>query len=269
MKLQVASRVVDNVKLGEGCYKLIFDSPRIAQTCLPGHFVHVQVNPFPFPLLRRAYSIYDTDGKSQIQIVFKVVGPGSLHLSRRRAEDEINLLGPLGNVFTPLGKDEVGLMVAGGLGIVPVYFYAKYLEARKDAGQMHFLYGAKNKSELYCQPETDLLESRRHYATDDGSFGFKGYLTQLLDRLIVEEKIPKEKIKIYCCGPEPMLAALSEYAVKNNLFCELSLEVGMPCGMGTCMGCVVRYNASNGGEPSFKRACWDGPIFKAGEVIFD
>ncbi len=269
MIFQSTGRVLANHKLGEDCFKLIISCPAIARECKPGHFVHIQVNPYPFPLLRRAFSIYDTDGRETLEVVFKVVGQGTRMLSLKEAGDEMNLLGPLGNNFTPLQVDEVGIMLAGGLGIVPVYFYAQALAKINGRVPVFFLYGAKNKSELYCLADTDRLKARVFYSTDDGSHGFKGFLTQLLDELIRRERLPADKIKLYACGPEPMLARLSDYALEKKMFCELSLEVGMPCGMGTCMGCVIKYRPDKNQDIIYKRVCCEGPIFRAGGVIFD
>jgi len=269
MIYQANSTVLANQKLGEGCHKLILECPPVAKESRPGHFIHIQVNPYCFPLLRRAFSIYDSDGKKTLEVVFKVVGQGTSLLSKKEPGDQLDLLGPLGNNFTELGSDEIGIMLAGGLGIVPVYFYAKELTKENAGLRIYFLYGAKNRSELYCLNDTDQLQAKLFYSTDDGSFGYQGYLTQLLEKLIKSENLPLEKIKIYACGPEPMLARLSDYAVANSLFCELSLEVGMPCGMGTCMGCVVKYQPDKNQEISYKRVCCEGPIFKAGEVVFD
>ena len=105
------------------------------------------------------------------------------------------------------------------------------------------------------------------YSTDDGSFGFKGYLDQLLKEVLKKED--KKKVKIYACGPEPLLAKLSHLAKQENLFCQLSLEVGMPCGMGTCMGCVVKYKKDCNSPVTFKRVCCEGPVFNATEVILE
>lgn|SRR5574341_1164948 len=269
MIYQANSTVLANQRLGEGCHKLILTCPPIAKESRPGHFIHIQVNPHYFPLLRRAFSIYDSDGEKTLEVVLKVVGQGTSLLSKKEPGDRLDLLGPLGNNFTGLESDEIGIMLAGGLGIVPVYFYAKELTKGNAGSRVYFLYGAKNRSELYCRNDTDQLKTRLFYSTDDGSLGFNGYLTQLLEEVIAKEKLPVSKIKIFACGPEPMLARLSDYAVSNNLFCELSLEVGMPCGMGTCMGCVVKYQPDKKQEVSYKRVCCEGPIFKAGEVIFD
>lgn len=269
MIYQITSKAVTNQKLGEGCFKLILACPPIAKNCRPGNFVHIQVNPFPYPLLRRAFSVYATDGQETLEVVFKVIGTGTFHLSQKKPGDELDLLGPLGNSFTELKKEETGIMLAGGLGIVPVYFYAKVLEKRIGDLPLYFLYGAKDKSELYCLEDIHKLKCKVLYSTDNGSLGFKGYLTQLLEEVIAKEKLSPPRIRIYACGPEPMLARLSEYALAKGLFCELSLEVGMPCGMGTCMGCVVKYQPDQSQEFSYKRVCCEGPIFKAGEVIFD
>ncbi len=281
MVYQVDSQVLENIRLGEDCFKLILSAPEIVKNSKAGNFVHIQVNPFFYPLLRRAFSIHNVDqNKKTLEVVFKVVGMGTKQLSEKKPKDTLNLLGPLGNIFSYPDKDSVSIMVAGGLGIVPVYFLTSDLLRKKHGGKIFFLYGAKEKEQLYCIADLAKLENKELeilYSTDDGSYGFKGYLDQLLKEVLKKEA--KDKVKIYACGPEPLLAKLSRLAKAENLFCQLSLEVGMPCGMGTCMGCVVKYKSAKGGSASggkdcnspvtFKRVCCEGPVFNACEVILE
>lgn len=271
MVYQIQSRVVDNLKLGEDGFKLILSAPQIAKSARAGHFVHIQVNPFFHPLLRRAFSIHEVNRqKGSLEVVFKVIGTGTEHLSHKKKGDTVNLLGPLGKIFSYPDKEDISIMIAGGLGIVPVYFLTRDLLRKKHKGKIYFLYGAKEKEQLYCLSDTGRLPSKKMktlYSTDDGSYGFKGYLDALLKQVL--EKEDKNKVKIYACGPEGLLAKLSHIAKEENLFCELSLEVGMPCGMGTCMGCVVKYKPDCNSTVTFKRVCCEGPVFKAQEVILD
>ena len=271
MVYQIESKVIENIKLGEDGFKLVISAPKIAKNSQAGNFVHIQVNRFFYPLLRRAFSIYDVNPKKgTLEIVFKVVGTGTGLLSQKKKGDILNLLGPLGNIFSYPEKQDVSIMVAGGLGIVPVYFLTWDLLRKKHKGKIYFLYGAKDKEQLYCL--ADVKRFRKNpveilYSTDDGSFGFKGYLDQLLKEVLKKED--KKKVKIYACGPEPLLGKLSHLAKQENLFCQLSLEVGMPCGMGTCMGCVVKYKKDCNSPVTFKRVCCEGPVFNATEVILE
>jgi len=271
MVYQTPAKVTENIRLGEEGFKLILSAPQIAKTALAGHFVHIQVNPFFHPLLRRAFSIHDVDSKKgTLEVVFKVIGIGTEQLSYKKKGEIVNLLGPLGKIFTYPKNEDVSIMIAGGLGIVPVYFLARDLLRKKHKGKICFLYGAKGKEELYCMPDVKKLKAQKVetlYSTDDGSYGFEGYLDALLEQVLKKED--KSKVKIYACGPEGLLAKLSHLAKEENLFCQLSLEVGMPCGMGTCMGCVVKYKPECNTPVTFKRVCYDGPVFNAQEVILD
>src|SRR4030065_1095416 len=271
MVYQTDSPVLENLRLGEDCYKLILKAPKIVDHSWARNFVHIQVNPFFYPLLRRAFSINEVDRKKgSLEVVFKVIGTGTGHLSRKKKGDTVNLLGPLGKTFSYPDNEDISIMVAGGLGIVPVYFLTRDLLRKKHKGKTYFLYGAKEKDQLYCLSDvTKLPKSKVEilYSTDDGSYGFKGYLDALLKQVL--EKEDKNKVKIYACGPEGLLAKLSGLAKEENLFCQLSLEVGMPCGMGTCMGCVVKYKKDYSSPVTFKRVCCEGPVFNAQEVILD
>lgn len=271
MVYQSDSKIIENIRLGEDCFKLILSAPEIVKNSKAGHFVHIQANPFFYPLLRRAFSIHEVNRqKGSLEVVFKVIGIGTEQLSGKKPGDIVNLLGPLGNIFSYPGKEDISIMVAGGLGIVPVYFLTWDLLRKKHNGKIYFLYGAKEKEQLYCLSDTRRLPRKKVetlYSTDDGSYGFKGYLDMLLKQVL--EKEDKNKVKIYACGPEGLLAKLSHLTKEENLFCQLSLEVGMPCGMGTCMGCVVKYKKDCNSPVTFKRVCCEGPVFNAQEVILD
>lgn len=271
MVYQKDSRVLENIRLGEDCFKLILSAPEIVKKSQAGHFVHIRVNPFFHPLLRRAFSIHDINSqKGTLEVVFKVIGTGTEHLSRKKKGDIVNLLGPLGKIFSYPDKEDISIMIAGGLGIVPVYFLTRDLIRKKHRGKIYFLYGAKEKGQLYCLSDTRKLprgKVKTLYSTDDGSYGYNGYLDALLKQVLKKED--KSRVKIYACGPEGLLAKLSHLAKEENLFCQLSLEVGMPCGMGTCMGCVVKFKPDCNSPVTFKRVCCEGPVFNAKEVILD
>lgn len=271
MVYQIESKVTENIQLGDDAFKLTLSAPLIAKNSKPGNFVHIQVNRFFYPLLRRAFSIYDVNPKKgTLEVVFKVIGAGTKLLSQKKKGEVLNLLGPLGNIFSHPEKEDVSIMVAGGLGIVPVYFSSWNLLRKKHKGKIFFLYGAKEKEQLYCLDDVRKLKKSKVevlFSTDDGSYGFKGYLDQLLKEVLKKED--KAKVKIYACGPEGLLVKLSDLAIAENLFCQLSLEVGMPCGMGTCMGCVVKYKKDCNSPVTFKRVCCEGPVFNSQEVILE
>ncbi len=254
--------------LGEKAFKIRIKSARIANSSLPGNFVHIRVGNLYQPLWRRAFSIYDVDKKQNtFDIVFKVVGLGTNLLSLKQPGDTLNILGPLGNTFhLKPEKDQHLFLLAGGLGIVPLYFLAGYLKQKKfSTEKIHFLYGARTKKELYCLKDTQDLKTKFYPSTDDGSSGFKGRISELLLKILQDQNLPHDKIKLFACGPEVMLDKISDISRQCKLDCQISLERPMPCGMGTCMGCVVRYKLTNAGF-TYKRTCWEGPVFNSGEV---
>ena len=250
--------------------RLRFFSPRIARESYPGNFVHIKINDNSSPLLRRAFSIHKTGReKGTFDVLFKVVGPGTRLLSQKRPGQELDVLGPLGNTFSlPKRQNQDTILVAGGMGIAPLFFLASDLcrNNKSDSSNISLLYGVKNKDEFLCIKELKELGIEVIFATEDGTQGFEGLVTQLFLKQIKKYKNQK-KIRVFSCGPPVMLKVMSEYARKYNLNCEVSLENHMPCGVGACMGCVVKYGKKN--KLEYKRVCKEGPVFNAREVWLD
>jgi len=229
----------------------------------PGQFVHIKVADAYDPFFRRAFSIADYDPATRrLEIIYKVVGKGTSTLAIRRKGDSLDVLGPLGNRFSAASKTKTVALVAGGIGFPPLIYLAKALLSRGFSGdQLLFFYGGRTK--------TDLIELRRIRAlgvhvfpcTDDGSYGFKGFVTEAVMQRLADAN-PKG-VYIYGCGPEPMLATLQESAMRRGYAGELSLEAPMPCGVGVCLGCI-KPTLDN--PRKYVRVCYDGPVFKLGEV---
>ena len=270
MIVQQKIPIISNEKLNPIFSRLRFFSPRIARESNPGNFVHIRINDNSYPLLRRAFSIHKTGREKGIfDVLFRVVGPGTRLLSTKKPGQELDVLGPLGNAFSiPKRASQDLILVAGGMGIAPLFFLASELcrDIKSDSLKINLLYGVKNKDEFLCLKELKDLGLEVIFATEDGTQGFEGTVTQLF-----QKQIPKyqnfKKVKVFSCGPPAMLKAMSEYARKYNLNCELSLENHMPCGVGACMGCVVKHGKKNKYE--YKRVCKEGPVFNAREVWLD
>ncbi len=232
-------------------------APKIAQRVYPGQFLSIRLSDKPEPLLRRPFSVHRVNG-SVIEIFYQVVGEGSRILSGQKAGEFLDIIGPLGNGFNlpPVAKGFEPILVAGGMGVAPLLFAAEKLKACR---ALVFI-GAKTKSQLLCQKEFSDLGCRVKVATDDGSQGFKGKVTDLLRCFLaaMDCQLPV----IYACGPRPMLKAVSSLSRELEVPAEISLEEHMACGIGACLGCVV--NTREG----FKRVCKEGPVFNAGEVIW-
>jgi dihydroorotate dehydrogenase electron transfer subunit len=252
-------------RLGERLFRLKIYSPVLSQKALPGNFCHLKVNEGYSPLLRRAFSFHQVEReRHNFDMLFKVVGPGTELLSRKNPGDKLGLLAPLGNSFALPKKGEAAVLLAGGMGIAPLFYLLDHLLKRKFSPEkITLFYGVKTKDELVLLEELSSLGIRLHLATEDGTIGYKGMLTGLFLQELKEKRLKSKKTKFYACGPNPMLKRISETSKKYNLSCQISLENHMPCGIGACFGCVV--DTIRG----YKRVCKDGPIFDAGEVIFD
>jgi len=232
-------------------------APKIAQRVYPGQFLSIRLSDKLEPLLRRPFSVHRVNGPA-IEIFYQVVGFGSRILSGKKAGEFVDIIGPLGNGFNlpPVNNGFEPILVAGGMGVAPLLFAAEKLKACR---ALVFI-GAKTKNQLLCQKEFSDLGCRVKIATDDGSQGFKGKVTDLVRHFL--SKAVCHLPVIYACGPRPMLKAVSSLARELEVPAEISLEEHMACGIGACLGCVV--NTREG----FKRVCKEGPVFNADEVIW-
>ncbi len=210
------------------------------------------------PLLKRPFSIHRRL-KNDFQILYRVAGKGTDILSRRISGDQLNVIGPLGNKFPRPEADAKVILIAGGIGIAPILNLTEALLKTKPV----LFYGARTKDELLCLDELKALGIDTRISTDDGSFGRKGFVTDILKKFLARDSSLSAKYRLYACGPEPMLRALSVAAKKYKLKCFAALEQNMACGLGTSLGCTV--NTVNG----YKRVCKEGPVFPIDEIIWD
>ena len=265
MPSQFTSPVISKEKLSQKIFKLTLSSPHLSKRAKPGNFVHIKVSSNCYPLLRRAFSVHNIDKQERsFEVLFKVVGKGTEILSEKSPGDMLDLLGPVGKGFSLPQKGETVMLVAGGMGIAPLWFLFTNLIKKIDKDKLMFFLGAKTKKELlYCEKLKD-LRTNLIVTTDDGSFGTKGLVTDVFLKEIKRRKNKSGKLMIYSCGPPEMLKKISEISKQYDLFCQISLEGSMACGVGACWGCAVKLE--NGG---YKRVCIDGPVFDAKEVVLE
>jgi len=203
---------------------------------------------------------------SNIEILFEVVGRGSRLLSQKKPGDYLDIIGPLGNGFTfrePRTENREPILIAGGMGIAPLFFLAESLIRGKRSsayGKIQVLIGAKTKSHILCEKDFKKLGCDVQIATDDGSKGFKGRATDLLKVLL--STIDHRPSTIFSCGPKPMLKELIRITGQYSIPSQISLEAHMACGIGACLGCVVNTKAG------YKRVCKDGPVFSGDEITW-
>jgi len=260
---QLKAKILAQVKIKDNYWHCEFSAPQIAKKALPGQFINIRVSDKCEPLLRRPISIHRING-GRVNIFYEVVGIATEILAQKKTGESLDIIGPLGNGFKYEGVKEQ-IIVAGGMGVAPLIFLAEKLAKRKvqstKAGKTKVLIGAKTKSQILCEKEFKKLDCDVKIATDDGSQGFKGRVTDLLKNLlpITNYQLP---ITVYACGPRPMLKEVSCISKKHNIPAQISLEEHMACGIGACFGCSV--NTTEG----FKRVCKEGPVFGADEIVW-
>jgi len=228
----------------------------------PGQFVMVRVNEGYQPLLRRPISLHNA-GEDWLEIFFKVAGEGTALLAKKREGETIDILGPLGRGFDLSGewKGKSVYLVGGGRGIAPIYFLGCTLQSL--GAEVKILYGGRTEDELPIRGKFTIAGLVTVCATDDGSYGFAGFVTDLLDREI-EAGRPDG---LFVCGPDLMMQKCAALAAQHGLPTQISLESMMGCGFGACWGCVKRIKQA--GHSNWRKICEDGPVFKAEEIIWD
>ncbi|MFH0827808.1 MAG: dihydroorotate dehydrogenase electron transfer subunit, partial [Candidatus Omnitrophota bacterium] len=257
--------VLANTQIKGQYYKMAVDSKFISQRVLPGQFVMVKISEGGDILLRRPLSVHRVD-EDKFELFYEVAGKGTEILSRRKAGDYIDVIGPLGNGFTcpRVSKRFVSqVLVAGGIGVAPLVLLAQRLSTNpgiSSAGKITVLIGARVKQQVLCEKEFKKIGCEVKIATDDGSQGFCGRVTALLEKLLRTTNY--QLYTIYACGPKPMLTEISRISCQYNISAQVSLEAHMACGIGACLGCVV--NTKTG----YKRVCQDGPVFRADEILW-
>jgi len=290
MKLLHATVPVrENVRLARDTYRIRLDCPDLARAIRPGQFVMVRLPGSTDPLLGRPFALYDTvlDASGEpagLDIVYLVVGKLTGLLKEVRAGESVTIWGPLGNGFSelppsplpspPEGEgqkrgDHIGL-VAGGIGQTPFLAHVRDLLGERGYGERPPRRTAQRVSLFYGVRTADLaagVEDFRaagaavHLASDDGSIGFKGVVTQLL-----QQHSPRPR-HLIGCGPEPMMRALAMLARDWGVPCHLSLETPMACGLGVCFSCVTKVCMADSWD--YRRVCVDGPVFDAADLAWE
>lgn len=250
--IQENAIILDKKQLSPSFFKLAIQSKYISENSLPGQFIELRVSTEQAPLLRRPFSIHNTDKtNNSIEVLFEVLGDGTQLLSKRKQGEAINVLGPLGTGFN-IKSSNTAILIGGGMGVAPLFFLAKEVVAI--CKSVIVLIGAKTKEQVMCEDDLKKLGAQVFVSTDDGSYGQKGLVTDLIN---IQPSI------IYACGPQPMLKSVASLAAKNNIYCQVSLEAFMACGIGACKGCAIKSTSG------YKMVCKDGPVFSSKEIIWE
>ncbi len=257
MSTCLAATVKSNQPMGPEIFLLTLEAPAIAAQARPGQFVMLRVSPGPEPLLARPFSVHGVEG-DRVLILYQVVGKGTALLQEAAPGQELVMWGPLGRGFELDGKRPA--LVGGGIGIAPLVFAAERLSEKVDG--VRLFYGLPGAAGL--DPLMELFEQRLDpvkvalsFSTEDGSLGFEGLVTHLLQDSLSLPAFERPNA-ILACGPMPMLKAVAEICAEHGVPCQVSLEAPMACGVGACLGCAVP--AAGGG---YARACMEGPVMDA------
>lgn len=272
MLVDVEAAVIENRRLSEHYSVLVLDAPPIAAAVQPGQFVMLKPSHGTDPLLRRPFSVFevvhDADGEpAAISILNKRAGVGTGLLYDVEPGATIGCLGPLGRPFVAVPPPAEAWMVAGGVGLAPFITLATRLQELGTPATL--FYGARTASELYYVDRFERLGVHPVLATEDGTAGTKGRVTASLNDALAARQVPRtSEVKLYVCGPTPMMRAVARLAAEHGRPCDVSVEQVMGCGMGGCYSCVVLTHEP-GQRPHYNRSCIDGPIFDARRILWD
>lgn len=234
---------------------LLLQSDEILPEIKPGQFVQVRVDNAPHTYLRRPISIYDVDYKQRtISLLVQIEGEGTEKICASKIGDKLNVIYPLGKGFTlPENNDERVLLVGGGIGIAPMFYLGKMMI--QQGIKLVFLLGARSKNDLILLDQFAGI-GQLYLTTDDGTLGEKGFVSQ--------HSIWRncEFDKIYVCGPRPMMKAIAKMAKEHIIWCEVSLENMMACGIGACLCCVENTVEGN------ICVCKEGPVFNINRLLW-
>jgi dihydroorotate dehydrogenase electron transfer subunit len=302
-KAIITAATVANDRVGRHLYKLTLalsgEGARLFAGVVPGQFAQFDLRDVSLPkaseippeltdkcrrhtILRRPFSFSRIERQGSqvlVDVLYLVLGPATVRLTTVRPGDEINLIGPLGNGFKILPDKDLAIIVAGGMGAPPLQHLGTWLTQNHPEIKVVAFAGARSRADLpfNLKGETELtlvLEEfsrhsiESHISTDDGSVGFKGFVTEALENWLRENRINREKAIIYTCGPDQMLAATAKLAEREGIDCQVSTERLMGCGIGICQSCAIECRVPGSTETVYKLCCKDGPVFDSREVVW-
>ena len=238
-------KITSNEKIARDIFKMTLAGDTSAITA-PGQFVNIKLDGF---FLRRPISVCDCVGEN-LTLIYKTVGNGTERISRMAAGDELDLLTGLGNGYNTKISGGSPLLVGGGVGVPPMYMLCR--ELISEGKNVTVVLGFNSKDDVFYENEFRALGADVHIATADGTYGIKGFVTDVIKDL--------QYTFFYTCGPEPMFRAMHKIMKTPGQY---SFEERMGCGFGACMGCSCKTLTGN------KRICKEGPVMESEEIIWD
>jgi dihydroorotate dehydrogenase electron transfer subunit len=265
--------VLEHEDFGGGYRRIIVEAPDVARSASPGQFLHIRVVALNDEALRRPFSIYQVTDTT-VSVMYKPIGRGSAALASVGSGSQISIIGPLGKGFPQCEKSAFPVLVAGGYGVAPLSFFA----SRSPITGAVFI-GAKAAVDVLCVSDFEALSWPVHVATEDGSQGHHGIITETLDRWLDahdaganDSRIAVDgsayDLEFYCCGPDGLLRAVESRAATRQCKAWLSFDRPMGCGIGVCLACVQKIRKPNG-DVTWARCCREGPVFDAKSIVWD
>jgi dihydroorotate dehydrogenase electron transfer subunit len=253
--IEQKTEIIFNREIARDTFLMGLRSPEIVATAKPGQFIMIRVGPGIDPLLRRPFSICAVQDDELLLILYRVVGKGTAIMAEASGGNTFSVLGPLGKGFALPDPHKQSILVAGGIGVAPLLFLAQSTRT----GPVQLMMGFGSAVEIIS---LDLILDRTMnfiIATDDGSAGHAGPVTDLLEARLNQDEFEGNAASIFTCGPEPMMKKVAAMALKHDIPCQASLEAVMACGIGACQGCSVK--ASSKEDHTYFHVCTDGPVF--------
>lgn len=276
---QVRTRVLENVQVARDTFCLRFAAPEIAGRILPGQFLMVRLAGINDPLLGRPLALYDVvptrkGEATAIDVVYVTLGKMTRRLALGKPGDELDVWGPLGNGFAPIATEHL-ILVAGGIGQTPMLALGQESLGLRQYGdpprtvprakRVTLCYGVRSADRVACVSDFQSAGFDVRLASDDDTIGQHGLVTDLLE-IVLNETHGQPRV-VVCCGPEPMMEAVSKLCRDKATRCLVSLETPMACGIGICFSCVAKVRQADG-TWDWKRTCVEGPVFDAPQIAW-
>ena len=272
--LPKTGEVVYNKSVTSDCLRLGLEiSPSLGRIT-PGQFIHLKLTETIEPFLRRPFSIFNViedepDEPSVVEVLYRVVGKGTRLMAQMKPGVRLSVLGPLGNGFQVKVRAKYHILVAGGIGIAALHLLMRQFistgqacsEPRESKERIYLLYGAKTSQNLILP--RGIAGLNYQVATEDGSRGKKGLVTDLL-KDVLDELRQKKSAQVYACGPAGMTKAICKISREYGIRTQISLEQWMGCGVGLCRACV--YPVKSGDGFRYATVCSEGPVFEADQL---
>ncbi len=299
--------VLQNKAFSDRFYRLTLELEKKAKSAfskaVPGQFAEIEVSNLALPaeklipeqyldtvkrniILRRPFSFADVAISSAsvvVEILYAVLGAATLRMKTLKTGDSVSIIGPLGNGFSVSHDKKLAILVAGGMGAPPIVHLSGIIKSQYPDTDMVVFVGTKSLSDLvFFDVQHDKINKTKvklrefekhkiktHISTDDGSAGYKGFVTDNLKNWLLQNKPDAKKSVIYACGPELMLRAAAVIASEFNIPCQVSMERRMACGTGLCQSCAVKCINKTNGNIYYKLCCKDGPVFPSDEIVWE